>query len=191
MADKPPILGDRGRSLEDEFFRKEDQRFIQQLRELQERMASREALGKTSGITNEAILDRLLELGIRAELAAALGLVPLVQVAWADGSIDEPERRVILARAEKAGIAPGSPNHVLLQSWLERRPEQKLLSAWIQMVKGLCEHMSPEQVHALRAELIERARAVASASGGLLGVGKISAAETDMIQTLESAFGRT
>ena len=191
MADTSPILGDRGRTLEDEFFRKEDERFIKQLRELQAKAASRETLGKASGIRNEAILDKLLQLGIRAESVAALALVPLVEVAWADGSIDERERREILARAEKSGIAPGSPDHALLQSWLERKPEPKLLSAWIHMVEGLCEHMTPEQVGALRTGLVERARAIAGASGGLLGMGKISAAEVAMIQRLESAFGRT
>jgi hypothetical protein len=56
------------------------------------------------------------------------------------------------------------------------------------MVEGLCEHMTPEQVRALRVDLIERARAIAS--GGFLGVGKVSATEADMIQQLESAFGR-
>jgi hypothetical protein len=190
MADTPQILGDKVRTLEDEFFRKEDQRLTARLRELQDKAASREALGKVSGIKNEAILDKLLQLGIRAEVVAALALVPLVEVAWADGSIDERERREILTRAEKSGIAVGSADHALLQSWLERRPEPKLLSAWIHMVEGLCEHMTPEQVRALRADLIERARAIASASGGLLGVGKVSAAEADMIQQLESAFGR-
>ena len=190
MADTPQILGDKVRTLEDEFFRKEDQRLTAQLRELQDKAASREALGRVSGIKNEAILDKLLQLGIRAEVVAALALVPLVEVAWADGSIDERERREILARAEKSGIASGSTDHALLQSWLERRPEPKLLSAWIHMVEGLCEHMTPEQVRALRTDLIERARAIASASGGLLGVGKVSAAEADMIQQLESAFGR-
>lgn len=51
--------------------------------------------------------------------------------------------------------------------------------------------MTPEQIKALRTGLIERAQAIASASGGLLGMGKVSAAEADMIQRLESAFGRT
>ena len=190
MADTPQILGDKVRTLEDEFFRKEDQQLTARLRELQDKAASREALEKVSGIKNEAILDKLLQLGIRAEVVAALALVPLVEVAWADGSIDQRERREILERAEKSGIAVGSADHALLQSWLERRPEPKLLSAWIHMVEGLCEHMTPEQVRALRADLIERARAIASASGGVLGVGKVSAAEADMIRQLESAFGR-
>jgi hypothetical protein len=190
MADTPQILGDKVRTLEDEFFRKEDQQLTERLRELKEKTTSREAVAKVSGIKNEAILDKLVQLGIRAEIVAALALVPLVEVAWADGSIDERERRAILDRAEKSGIAAGSADHALLQTWIERRPEPKLLSAWIHLVEGLREHMTPEQVGALRAGLIERVQAIASASGGLLGVGKVSAAEADMIQKLESAFGR-
>ena len=96
----------------------------------------------------------------------------------------------ILERAAKSGIALGSTDYALLQSRLERRPEPKLLPAWIHMVEGLCEHMTPEQVRALRVDLIGRARTIASASGGFLGVGKVSATEADMIQQLESAFGR-
>ena len=95
-------------------------------------------------------------------------------MAWADGSLDERERREILARAEKSGIVPDSPGHAILQSWLERKPEPKLLTAWIHMVEGLCERMTPEQIKALRTGLIERAQAIASASGGLLGMGKVS-----------------
>ena len=189
MADNPQILGDKVRTFEDEFFRKEDQRLMERLRELREKVSSREALEKVSGIKNEAILDKLLQLGIRAEVLAALALAPLVEVAWADGSLDERERREILARAEQSGIAPGSPGHALLQSWLERKPEPKLLSAWIHMVEGLSEQMTPEQVATLRTGLVERARAIAGASGGVLGMGKVSAAEADMIQRLESAFG--
>lgn len=49
--------------------------------------------------------------------------------------------------------------------------------------------MSGEEVAALKAGLLDRARAVAGASGGFLGPGsKISNAEADMIRRLESAF---
>jgi hypothetical protein len=46
MAENPQILGDRGKSLEDEFFRNEDKRAIERLRELKERTSSREALAR-------------------------------------------------------------------------------------------------------------------------------------------------
>jgi hypothetical protein len=190
MAKMPDNIGERARSLEDEFFRKEDQRALRRLQELRERELTREALAKASGIRNAAILDKLVELGVRAETVAALAIVPLAEVAWADGSIDPKEERAILERAEKSGIAPGSADHDLLKGWLERRPEPKLLTAWTHMIGGICEHLTPEQVDALRSGLVERARAIAMASGGLLGMGAVSRAEEEMIQTLAAAFRR-
>ena len=49
--------------------------------------------------------------------------------------------------------------------------------------------MSREEVAVLKESLLDRARAVAGASGGFLGLGsKISNAEADMIGRLERAF---
>ncbi len=192
MSDTPrdgkQILGDRVRNLEDEFFRREDERLMERLRELKQKETSREALAKASGITNQAILDTLLNLGIRPEVVGALSVVPLVEVAWADGTLDAKEKQVILDRAEKSGSTPGSVEHDLLRSWLEHKPEPKLLTAWRHMVQGICEQLSAEQVAALRSGLVERARGIAKASGGFLGAGSISTAEEDMIRQLESAF---
>jgi hypothetical protein len=181
-------LGDRVRTLEDEFFRREDERLTQRLRELKHRETSREALATASGISKQAILDALLNLGIRPEVIGALSVVPLVEVAWADGTLDAREKRAILDRAEKSGIAPGAIDHDLLRSWLDHKPEPKLLTAWTHLIQGMCEQLTDEQVTALRTGLVERARAIAKASGGLLGVGSVSTAEEDMIRRLESAF---
>ena len=188
MAENPQILGDRGKSLEDAFFRKENERAIERLREIQQRTTTSEALVKVIGIRNRAIIDRLVALGIRPEIVTALALVPLVEVAWADGSLDAKERQAVLDRAEKSGIAPGTADHDLLRSWLEKKPEPRLLSAWTEMVHGLSERMPPQELAALKAGLMERAKAVARASGGFLGVGAVSAAEQDVIDRLESAF---
>jgi hypothetical protein len=186
--DGKQILGDRVRSLEDEFFRREDERLMERLRELKEKETSREALGRASGITNQGILDKLLDLSIRPETVGALAVIPLVEVAWADGTLDGREKQAILDRVEASGIARGSTGYDLLLSCLEHKPEPRLLTSWRHMVEGLCEHMTADEVAALRAGLVERARAIAKASGGLLGVGAISAAESEMIRQLEAAF---
>ena len=186
--DGRPILGDRVKTLEDEFFRREDQRLMDRLRELKQNEITRDALAKASGISNQVILDKLLDLGIRPEIVGALAIIPLVEVAWADGSIDGREKQTILERAHKSGIEPGSPGHDLLASWLERQPEPKLLTSWIHLMQGICESLSCDEVATLRAGLVERTRGVAKASGGLLGVGSVSSAEAEMIRHLESAF---
>ena len=187
MASNPPeILRDRGRSLEDEFFRREDARLMERLKELRTGEASREALAKASGITKPAVLDNLMKLGVRAETLAALAVVPLVEVAWADGSLDAKERRAII---ERAAVARDSTAGALLDAWLDRRPDSKLLTAWIELVRAMSEQLGPDETTRLKTELLEGARAVAAATGGLFGVGsKISASEATMLTTLEGAF---
>lgn len=186
---EPEILRDRGKSLEDEFFHRENQRLIKRLADLKATETTREGLSKASGITNPAVLDKLVELGIRPETVAALSIVPLVEVAWADGSLDTRERRAILDRARDSGIAPGSTEHTLLEAWLDRRPEPKLLTAWTHMVQGMSQQLGPDGTARLKAGLLDRARAVAAASGGVLGLGsKVSSAEATVLAELEAAF---
>ena len=182
----PEGLRDRGRSLEDEFFRREDQRLIARLNELKATETTRAALANASGITTPAVLDNLMELGIRAETVAALSLVPLVEVAWADGALDAKERRTIL---DRAGVAHGSTERALLETWLDRRPDPRLLTAWTLLVQGMCNQLGRDEAARLKTDLLERARAVAAASRGLFGLGsKVSSVEAARLAQLEAAF---
>ena len=185
-SNSPEFLRDRGRSLEDEFFRREDQRLREKLNQLKTAEASRDALAKASGITQPEILDKLIALGIGAETVAALALVPLVEVAWADGALDAKERRAVI---ERAGVPSGSPEATMLESWLDRRPDPKLLTAWTHLVQGMTAQLDAAGRDRLKTGLLERARAVAGASGGVLGMGaKVSRPESEMLAKLEAAF---
>lgn len=190
MTPNPPeILRDRGRSLEDEFFRREDQRLMARLNELRVAEATRDALRKASGITKPDVLEKMIELGIRAETVAALSIVPLVEVAWADGTLDAKERRAVV---ERAGVDRDSTAGALLEAWLDRRPDPKLLSAWMHLVQAMSEQLDSDEAARLKMGLLERARAVAGATGGLFGVGsKVSASEAAMLAKLEAAFPAT
>jgi hypothetical protein len=185
----PEILRDRGKSLEDEFFRREDQRLIQKLEQIRAAETDRDALAKAAGISNPDVVEKLLQLGVKAETVAALALVPLVEVAWADGELDRRERGAILDRARESGLAAGSVQHALLEAWLDRRPDPKLLTAWTHLVRGVSEQLGREETVRLKANLLDRARAVATASGGVLGMGsKVASAEAAMLRQLEGAF---
>jgi hypothetical protein len=182
-------LRDRGRDLEDEFFHREDQRLIERLNELKAVETTREALAKASGITKPAVLDRLMALGIRAETVTALFMVPLVEVAWADGTLDAKERRAILDRAGDSGVTRESTEYALLEAWLDRRPDSKLITAWTHLVQGMCEQLGPDGAARLKTGLLERARTVAGASGGVFGIGsKVSNIEAAVLAQLEVAF---
>jgi hypothetical protein len=184
------FLGERRKALEDEFFSKQDQKIRARLRERLESQAHREALARASGISDAGVLDRLVELGLGGDTVAALALVPLVDVAWADGHMDEREHRAVRVAARERGIDDASPAGLLLEGWLSTRPPERLREAWVGYVRALCEKLAPGERERLRDEVLGRARAVAEAAGGFLGLGaRISQAERDELARLEAAFG--
>jgi len=189
MAEKKEPLAERRKALEEEFFRKENARLAADLHLKRLSEESKAAMSRLSGIADDAVLDKLVELGIGAETLAALTLVPLVEVAWADAKMDARERDAILKGAEAQGVAPGSAAFALLQDWLDERPAPRLLAAWRDYIGALCEEMLPEDRKALKREVLSRARTVAEAAGGFLGLGgRVSREEEQVYGILETAF---
>lgn len=183
---------DRRKALEEEFFRKQDEKLVQALRTKQEKEALRDALALTGGIVSEALVDTLFEHGVTPKALAALTLVPLVVVAWADGSIEKKEKDAVLQAATSIGVPTDGPGYALLQSWLDAKPPAKLLHAWETYAAALAADLSPVQRERMKADIIERARAVAQAAGGFLGLGtKISTSEEEALKRLEQAFAGT
>ena len=183
------ILGGRRKALEESFFAKQNEKLRRALREQEAAKARKEALAAASGISDDAVLEELIALDIAADTVAALALVPLVEVAWADGSIDDKERVAILTAAEQAGLEKGGASHQLLQSWLTARPDQDVRRAWKEYVEALCNTLSAEPKQALKEQMVGRARAVAEAAGGFLGLGsKVSSKEKAVLDELEQAF---
>lgn len=182
------FLKDEATSLEDTFFLQQDRKIIEQLQQMQKMRQTREDLRAVSGIDNDHVLDKLVELEIEPQVVAALVAVPLIQVAWADGHVDEKERKTILALVEKHGIQDGTVEHELLESWLEHRPEAKLFEAWKHYIAGLCKALGADDRRQLKEELLGDVQAIAESSGGFLGLGKVSAEEKQMLARLEAAF---
>jgi hypothetical protein len=184
-------MQERGKSLEEAFFKKQHEAQLAKLRQKQEQAEARESLAAASGITDdEDLLDRLAALGIRAQTLAALTLIPLVEVAWADGKMEARERDAILKGAESSGIAPGSPSYGLLEIWTQDRPAQDLMDSWKAYIGALVAELSADQKWHLEERIVGRARTVAEAAGGFLGLGsKVSADEERVLKELEEAFG--
>ena len=189
MSEKTDPLKDRRQALEWEFFRKANDRLVGELRLKRLTEESKAAMSDVSGITDEPVLDKLVELGIAADTLAAMTLVPLVEVAWADGKMDAKERAAILKGAESEGVERATPAFALLEDWLANRPPPRLLSAWRDYIAALCDEMLPEDRKQLKREVLSRARIVAEAAGGFLGIGgKISREEEQVYEILETAF---
>ena len=156
-----------------------------------ESKVTRQGLAEVSGIDDAAVLAKLAELDIEAGTWAAISLIPLVEVAWADGKIDEKERDAVLSAAEANGILRGSAAFELLESWLSRRPDARLLEAWGEYIVGLCAKLGDGEKAAVKEKVVGRARAVAEAAGGFLGLGsKVSKEENAVLESLARAFRR-
>ena len=183
------FLGDRERALEEAFFAQQDEALLRRLREAEATKSKKEALFAASGISDDAVLERLVALGVDSATMAALSLVPLVLVAWADGTMDPKERDAALSAAAEAGLDKQSPGHQLLDRWLATRPPPQLLSAWTDYIRAISSTLNAEGKQNLKLDLIGRARQVAEATGGFLGVGwKTSPAEEGVLARLERAF---
>lgn len=178
-------------AMEDAFFAKEESRLIEQLHRMKKMAETKENLAKVSGIHDDAVLQKLVDMDIRPETVASLSLIPLIEVAWADGHLDEKEREALVGAIHEFGAEKGDIDYELVEGWTRRRPAPALLSTWEAYVGELCGRLTVEERANLKEAVLHHAKEVAEASGGLLGLGigdRISAAEKDMLARLEKAF---
>lgn len=183
------VVENLGRTLENAFFARQDEEALERLRAAARQKSQREALSAASGITDAAVLDHLIELNIEPRTVAALSLVPLVLVAWADGSLDARERAAVLDAAHEAGLDRQAEAAALLEGWLASPPGRPIAAAWHEYVCALAAAATPAARGALQRETLGRARRVAEAAGGFLGLGKrVSDAEAKVLAELERAF---
>jgi hypothetical protein len=183
-----PITAQFASQLEDQFFARQDAVLIEQFHKLEAMERTQRVLAEVSGITDERVLRHLVDLGLSPDLLATLALVPLVEVAWADGEVQEAERKAILEGAASAGMVRGAVDYVLLEQWLKQRPPEALLDAWLHYVRALRQDLTPEESWKIKQQFMSRARTVAEAAGGLLGLFAISKEEQAMLDRMTKAF---
>jgi hypothetical protein len=176
------------RSLEDQFFFNEDLKLMEKKRFLEQMKETKEAIKEVSGIQDEKVLKKLVELNIRPETMASLAIVPLLEVAWANGIIGREEKETVLDAVKRFGWASNSIDYKLLELWLEHKPEPSLLQAWMCYTEYVCKKMNTDEVENLKTEIMSHARAIAEVSGGILGIGSVSKNEKEMLQVIEDAF---
>ena len=181
-------LSDRRKALEDRFFQDQEAKKISRLRDELSAKKSREDLQEASGIEDPRLLDALVSLDVGSSDLAALALIPLVQTAWADGSMKDAERDAVLGAACGQGLDRKSHSYELLDAWLSNPPPADLYDAWTNYVAALREYMDEAQATSLKENILGLAHDVASAAGGILGIGSISAPEKAVLESISSAF---
>lgn len=183
------ILANRRAGLEEAFFARHNEELRQRMLQADAEKFRKEALMAATGIVDDAVLARLMALQIGTGTLAALTLVPMVLVAWADGDISAEERRAILAGAKEAGLQQGGPALELLEAWLHARPAPALFQAWKDYVAALTHTLTPEERRSLEASVLAQAHKVAAATGSFLGLASpISETENRVLRELAGSF---
>ena len=186
---------ERRKALENAFFHKRDEQLLQQFRERMERLDLKAKLVAATGIDDEPLVDRLIDLQIQPETLSALMLFPLIEVAWADGRVHAKQRQAVLIAAERAGLSPASDGHRLLERWLDKKPGPEMLQAWKDYVHYQSQRMGPAAAQTMRDDILDRAWFVAEAAGGIFGFNKVAREErakleelTALLEELAAAF---
>jgi hypothetical protein len=187
MTEEIHGLHSRGRVLEELFFFKENSVLIEKKQQLQKMECNMKTVSGISGISNEPVLRKLIELNVQAEVLATLLIIPLVEVAWADRKMDEEERAAILNAAKDNRIFGGPIDKSLFEHWVQQEPPKGFLEAWIFYMQGLCQLLGEEERQALRSDILRRTRIVAEA-GGAGSKTKLSRQKENVLLRIETAF---
>ena len=75
------------------------------------------------------MLQELEALGFTPDTVSLLPMVPIIQVAWAEGGVSDDERALILQFARERGMESGSVADGQLQQWLAERPSEEVFVA--------------------------------------------------------------
>ena len=175
---------ERGRSFEEEYFRKHEAKLIAKLRERGRLEEISEALALKLQIDSPDLLRRIMALGVTVETGPAFLLAPLVQVAWAEGAVTDRERATVLRLAQERGIEATSPAYAQLVAWLSQCPVDALFDAAIEAIKSGLSVLTPEERADRIRRIVDACRQVADASGGLsrlVGLGGVSNEEEALL----------
>jgi tellurite resistance protein len=180
------IFAERGRSLEEEYFRKKDRELVEKMRQAAAAAQTRAELGARIGVNDPQLLEELEALGFTPDTVALLPLVPVVQVAWAEGGVSAAERNLIVKLARARGIAEGSAADLQLADWLNRRPAQDVFSRATRLISAMLAAPGQQQLSA--EDLVKHCEAIASASGGMFGINRVSAEERQLLSSIADAL---
>ena len=182
MPDRDSIA-ERGRSLEEDYFRKKDRELVEKLRRNAEGLQAREALARIAGVSDPAILQELHDLGFTPETITLLPLVPSIQVAWAEGGVSKAERDLIVSLARKRGVEAGGAADRQLDQWLTTRPPDSVFAGAGRLIRAVLDTgAAPGNLTA--DDLVQYSEQVAQASGGVFGIGSISREERALLDRI-------
>jgi ADP-ribose pyrophosphatase YjhB (NUDIX family) len=179
---------EHSRDLEEEYFRKQDRELVERMRKEAEAAAARRELGERAGLTDPQLISDLEALGFRADTVSLLPVMPVIQVAWAESGVSTKERKLVVDFARQRGIAEGSAADAQLQEWLNARPSNEVFDKATRLIRAMLA-AGAEATHDLNTDdLVAYCERIAHASGGVFGIGSVSAEERAALRRIQEAL---
>ena len=165
------------RGNEEEYLHKQDLELLERMRKAGAAGGRAKSSVTEAGSSDPELLKEIEQLGFTPDTIWLLPLVPLLHVAWAEGSVSPEERKLILDLAHARSIAEGSPADRQLREWLVHKPPQNVFTRGGRLITAMIAAGSPEVKDLSTDALLKICESIAAASGGILGLGKVSAEE--------------
>jgi tellurite resistance protein len=151
------------------------------------KVAESRRMAETLGQPGEAVLHRIQALGFDADTARIFDLIPLVHVAWADGSVSAKERTAVFRVLEARGIPEQSEAWQLMAALLEKRPNEPFLEETLKLLSEIAS-TAGTKAHTI----VDLCVAVAEAQSSLFGLGaKVNTDERKLIEHISSLLGQS
>jgi hypothetical protein len=163
------IFGDREKAMEEAYFRQEDAKLLKKLQDKAHLDEIALALGEKLQIDNPDLLQRVKDEGVTLDTAPALFLAPLVQVAWANGSVSKAEHHAVVRLARGRGMEADSPAYAQIEAWLKKRPDDSLFDTAVEVIKYGFSVLSRGERDERIKRLVDACHEVAESSGSTLG----------------------
>lgn len=131
-----------------------------------------------------SLSEKIKTLGFEGEAVRAFDLLPLVLVAWADGTIQTEERVTILDILRLRGLT-NTPVYTMFEALLEEQPAPVYLDAALSVLRDLLAEWGDEG-----ASVVDLCIEVAAAAGDAIGSpDPISSEEREAMNRIAEALG--
>jgi len=182
------MADNEARSREDEYFWKRDQELIEKMRRAALAEQANREMGTKVGLTDPEMTQELAALGFTIDTVELLPLMPLIQMAWAEGGVSDAERQLIIKLARSRGIAEASAADRQLSTWLTTSPDAQVFARSTRLIRAMLTSPTPAQAGLTPGALVSYCEEIAAASGGILGMRKISAEERALLSQIATAL---
>lgn len=137
--------------------------------------------------TDADVIRALADLGMDQDSVGALPLLPLIQVAWADGEVQTGERTLIEKLASEH-FQLGEEGGRMLNNWLRYPPSKSYLERGRKALRLVATRGEDGMDEAVLDDVVKLSKKVAKSAGGLFGIGAVSTSESEAIAEIAKAL---